>query len=41
MVFSVGPAIFLKGVSLVILRNMILIVKKDYEPISTTNRELS
>jgi hypothetical protein len=41
MVFSGETAIFPKGLGLVILRNMILIGKKDSEPISTMNRELS
>jgi Xaa-Pro aminopeptidase len=41
MVFSIEPAIFLKGLSLVIVEDMIHITKKGYEEISTMNRELS
>ena len=41
MVFSIEPAIFLKGLSLVIVEDMIHITKNGYEEISTMSRELS
>jgi Xaa-Pro aminopeptidase len=41
MVFSIEPAIFLKGLSLVIVEDMIHITKRGYEEISTMDRQLT